>query len=460
MGIFALVTAITAPLVIVLLAISAIIRRHGALPWAIGIAASWGAGLCIAAGEPLAWAAVALGSATSVLLYIGARRYAGRPRDGRVEGAMLLLPVALGTLEASVGPPAGEIAMAVSDTGFLAATIWRLRATGPLASILTARLLPWSVAIFLVINLGFQANAIAGASMALPEIAQSFGLVLIAAMMLAALSARVAFDDALERSRLEATLREREDALARSEQRTREAERLATVGAISAGIAHQINNPIGGILAATQLELLRVRSGDTGDTGEGAVRETLETIEREALRCARIVRDVLRFARSRSELAAPTDLGELARRAVTTTRSAVKNAGVELRVDLSNTPLPIRANDVEIEEAIVNLVLNATECAETVTLSTRRVGDLAECVVEDDGPGIPEEIADRVFDPFVTTRIRSGGSGLGLSVVHGVVTSHGGEVSHEQREPSGTRFRIRLPLTPPAAAPSSTPSPQ
>jgi len=246
---------------------------------------------------------------------------------------------------------------------------------------------------------------------------------------------------------LETRFEERGERLKASQIRLRERERLAAVGTLAAGVAHQINNPIGGIVAASEFAL----SEGKGSEGEKSRRQALETALEEARRCGRIVKSMLKFARNEPTPKWVEDINPIVRRASELSRNYVESRGGTLDITSWPEALPVLISTIDLEQVVLNLVRNAAESrpeGARVTVETRRLGDQVEIIVSDDGPGIDDETRSRIFDPFFTTRLEEGGSGLGLSVAHGVVADHEGRLEVESSEGGGTRFRIVLPLSP------------
>jgi len=254
-------------------------------------------------------------------------------------------------------------------------------------------------------------------------------------------------EDELTRHRqlLEERVEESSEQLRESRVQLREQQQLAFVGTLAAGIAHQINNPIGGILAAAEFALLSGHSEDH----EAIRTRALETTVDEARRCGRIVRNMLKFSRHEPTAKWVEDLNDIVRRAAEVTRPYVTQLGGSLEVDIRPGRLMARVSPIDIEQVLVNVIRNAAESRAAgvhVVVSTRRHGDAMSIEVADDGLGIAVTLRDRVFDPFFTTRLEAGGSGLGLSVAQGVVTDHGGTLELDSQEEKGTRITVRLPL--------------
>ncbi len=259
-------------------------------------------------------------------------------------------------------------------------------------------------------------------------------------------------DEVLEhhRARLEARYAERGERLRESLDRLREGERLAAIGTLAAGVAHQINNPIGAIVAATEFALMKEQQGDPD--GERLRREALETARAEAKRCGRIVKNVLKFARDEPTAKWVEDVTATVRRACELARPYVEKRGGSLTIDLTPRSLPVLGSPIDLEQALLNLIHNAAESRRDgarVEVRTVLRDTQAEVTVTDDGEGIDRHERSRIFDPFYTSRIEEGGSGLGLSVVHGIVGDHGGELEVEDADGGGTRMRLLLPLADP-----------
>jgi len=254
---------------------------------------------------------------------------------------------------------------------------------------------------------------------------------------------------AIERGRIARELerRSQELALKRAEERFRRAERLASVGTLATGIAHEINNPVNSILMTAESAQMARGREDWPERAEQA----LEIVVREAERCGRIVRDVLDLARSDSRGQAPEDLGEVVRRGVDVARKLTKGGGLEVELDLAGDLPPVTLDAGGIERLVVHLLRNAIEAssagAAQVRVATERAGgDRVRLTVSDRGRGIEPALLERVFDPFFSTRRTSGGMGLGLSLAHGIVEEHGGEIDVESHPGEGATFRIELPI--------------
>ncbi|MCA9503888.1 MAG: PAS domain S-box protein [Spirochaetaceae bacterium] len=263
-------------------------------------------------------------------------------------------------------------------------------------------------------------------------------------------------------TRLEARRHELEERVAWARERLRasqarleDQDRLAVVGTLAAGIAHQINNPLGAIVAASDFALLEAERPDADAT----MQEALERIGGEARRAGRIVKSILRFARQGSASKWIDDLAAVVRRSVELCRPYVRERGGTLGFTTDERALPVLMSPIEIEQLVVNLVRNAAESRSggvnvQVHVSSGDRGEQARIEVSDDGCGIPAATIGKVFDPFYTTRLHEGGSGLGLAVAQAIVEDHAGRIEIESREGRGTRVCVVLPLREGATRPT------
>lgn len=239
--------------------------------------------------------------------------------------------------------------------------------------------------------------------------------------------------------------RTRELEAERARERLRHAERLAAVGTLAAGIAHQINNPLNNILLTAAHAL-----GEQGAEATRLWHEALLASAEEARRCERIVRGLVAFARGEPGQKWPEDANRVLERArdLTAVCAAQHRATVELQ--LSEAAVPIRASPIALEQALVNIIQNAIESRPEarVQLRTERRGETVRIAVRDDGRGVDSEAIRHLFDPFFTTRAAEGGTGLGLSVAHRIVADHQGTIHVDSRPGEGTLVSVDLPLAP------------
>jgi signal transduction histidine kinase len=230
-----------------------------------------------------------------------------------------------------------------------------------------------------------------------------------------------------------------------------QSEKLSSLGRMITGVAHEINNPLTSVIGYAQL----LRQTPAGD--KAAAR--LETIRKEAERCRRIVQNLLRFARPHAPERRAFSLNEIADNVAQLLAYPVRASGGRLELVLDRA-LPAAVGDAHaIEQAVVNLVTNAQQAIAhsgrggTITLRTRRDADDRPVLeVEDDGPGMPEDVRARAFDPFFTTKPAGQGTGLGLWLVYNAVTADEGRVEALASPTGGALFRLTFE-TGPAAVP-------
>ncbi len=248
--------------------------------------------------------------------------------------------------------------------------------------------------------------------------------------------------DALEK------LRRAQDDLVRSE-------KLASMGRLVAGIAHEINNPVNAVINTLgPLEealgiLVASPSSEAAARAAADAGEMLRVVQRGAARSKAIVQALHNY--SRGDEQRPRELGLL--RSVDDTLDLLRHHLRHVRIEKQIDPeLRIDGFPGQIDQVFMNLITNAAQAVGdrerggTIRVSAARRDDAVEITVSDDGPGIAPEVIPRIFDPFFTTKDVGEGSGLGLSIVHGIVDRHGGRIEVQSRMGEGTTFRIRLPV--------------
>ena len=220
-----------------------------------------------------------------------------------------------------------------------------------------------------------------------------------------------------------------------------EASRMAAVGELAAGVAHEINNPLTGVLGYSELLLDDLDAADPR-------RADVQTIRTEAMRARSIVRSLRDFARPRPPQAVPTDLDELVARTVDLVRYPLELSGVIITESYAEMPA-IDLDPQAIQQVVLNVVTNAMQAMPdggTLRVRTAVHGDQAVITIADDGVGMEEAVAAQAFVPFFSGRRASGAPGLGLSVSLGLVESHQGTIRLHSRVGAGTTVEIRLPL--------------
>jgi two-component system NtrC family sensor kinase len=226
-----------------------------------------------------------------------------------------------------------------------------------------------------------------------------------------------------------------------------ESERLALVGQLSANIAHELNNPLQGIVTFSHLVLEDLKTDDQ------SLVFSLEKIAGQANRCRDIIRGLLDFARQRKPDKAFCDINEVLHECVSLVEHQALFHNIEV-IKHFQEDLPLAVIDAaQIERVFINMIVNAAEAMEGsgyLNISTRyRKGkDAIEIAFSDSGPGISEENLPKIFDPFFTTKDVGHGTGLGLAISYGIVKSHGGIISVDSKEGQGTTFIVQLPVKP------------
>lgn len=242
---------------------------------------------------------------------------------------------------------------------------------------------------------------------------------------------------------LEQKVKQRTEELVTMQARVAQSERLASLGLLAAGVAHEINNPLGGILALTALTLEDLKPSDPN-------RENLEEVVHQSQRCRDIVRGLLEFSRQSKISTERIDLNRILQETLSLISKQPAFFNVRVVKDWDPQLPPVMADKSELQQVFMNILMNAAQAMEeqgTVTLVTRHSagGDAVEVLISDTGHGIPEEDISRIFDPFFTTKTGERGTGLGLSIAYGIITSHKGTISVDSKPGSGTTFTVRLP---------------
>ncbi len=227
----------------------------------------------------------------------------------------------------------------------------------------------------------------------------------------------------------------------------RNSKRLASVGVLAAGIAHEINNPIGAALNSAETALAICDDPHS----KPMVEECLQTVVHSARRCSTIVRDLMKFANQEPTEKSQYELNDVIGRALRAVRKVTEEANVTFQTELTDEPLLVVVNLLEMEIALGNLVQNAIEASRNelhniVTIRTLRSGTTAILEIEDQGCGIAETDLTHIFDPFFTLRKDSGGTGLGLSIVYAIMRDQHGEIEVQSQVDIGTKFVLYLPV--------------
>ena len=238
-------------------------------------------------------------------------------------------------------------------------------------------------------------------------------------------------------------LREREVKLAGANAALVQSEKLAAFGQLGAGIAHEVKNPLAGILGYAQLTLRKLDD-------DSPFKKNLDIIESETRRCTDIISNLLQFARQETAKMAPTEINPVVEAALRIVDHQLGVNNVKIKKELT-ADLPLcHANANQLQQVIMNFAINAQQAMGSdggnLTVRTHDGGGGGVVIeVEDTGPGIPDDIKAKIFEPFFTTKPAGQGTGLGLSVTYGIIKDHDGEIRIEDVAEGGTRFVVSLP---------------
>ncbi len=251
---------------------------------------------------------------------------------------------------------------------------------------------------------------------------------------------------------LESKVDERTQQLKTAQRKLIQSDRLATLGQLAASVAHEINNPVSGVLNLSMLLERLMAKGEYPAGREAEFRKYLGLISAETARVGRIVSDLLAFSRRSKPQRAPADLNKLVRTTLGLADHKLKLISAEVVLDLQESLPLVECDSSQIQQVILNLVLNGAQAMQPrgggqLTIRTRLADqDSVELCVQDTGEGVAPENLSKIFDPFFTTKAEGKGVGLGLAVLYGIVKAHEGEVEVTSQRDVGTTFTVTLPL--------------
>lgn len=239
--------------------------------------------------------------------------------------------------------------------------------------------------------------------------------------------------------------REAQEEKAKLQDQLRHSDRLATIGQLASGVAHELNEPLGNILGFAQLvkKYPGIPEQASGD---------LDKIVNASLRARGIIQKLMVFARQMPPQKIRTNLNTLIEEGLSFFESRFSNKGVDLVCSLSGDLPEITCDPSQLQQVLINLVVNALQAMSEggrLEVRTKAYKDYVSLIVEDAGSGMSEEVVKQIFLPFFTTKDVNQGTGLGLAVVHGIVSAHGGTIQVESEVDQGSRFEIRLPVNGP-----------
>jgi C4-dicarboxylate-specific signal transduction histidine kinase len=244
-----------------------------------------------------------------------------------------------------------------------------------------------------------------------------------------------------EMERREQELREKQEQLV-------QAGKLATLGELTTGVAHELNNPLNniGLFVGNVLDQMRMGRFDTA-----SVQEELENAMDQVRKATAIISHLRTFGRPAPVLLQEVDVDEVIERSLSLMQEQLRLRAIKVELDLCTDELIVLGNAIQLEQVFINLLTNSRDAlaesrGKTIKIATSREGEWIRIHFADTGPGIPRELEQRVFDPFFTTKEVGTGTGLGLSITYSIVKEHGGTISVEPEEGHGARFLIELPV--------------
>jgi two-component system NtrC family sensor kinase len=240
---------------------------------------------------------------------------------------------------------------------------------------------------------------------------------------------------------LEQRVEERTRELEETQAQLVQSEKLASIGQLAAGVAHEINNPLGVILGFSQVIMKRLPEDDP-------LRKPLSSIEREGLRCKKIIQGLLDFSRRSPQTLQPVNLNDVVEAACALSEYQISLDNIDTIKGYAPNLPKILADANQLQQVFTNLVINAYHAMPqggTLRIVTRGAGDKVQAIISDTGVGIPPENLKSIFDPFFTTKEVGKGTGLGLSISHGIIKSHGGDIKVDSQMEVGTTFIVTLP---------------
>ena len=262
---------------------------------------------------------------------------------------------------------------------------------------------------------------------------------------------------ALENARLFQNLEQSLADLKEAQAKMVQTSKLAAVGQLAAGVAHELNNPIVGILGYSQYALEKIRGKDSAELTPEDLESYIKYlgyIEHESQRCKVIIQNLLNFARKSTVEMEATNVNQVLLETFTFTAHQLQMNNVQLRHDLADDVPTIRGNPSQLQQIFTNIIMNAEKAMKgggTLTVTSRMDGSgersgIISISFTDTGCGIPADVIDKIFDPFFTTRKVGEGTGLGLSLSHGIVRNHGGDITVASVVDEGSTFTVVLPV--------------
>jgi two-component system NtrC family sensor kinase len=263
------------------------------------------------------------------------------------------------------------------------------------------------------------------------------------------------------RSTLEQDVESKTRELRRAGQVLAGSEKYAAIGKLAATVAHEVNNPLFGILTYSRLGLKELDKPGLDDAARRRMREQLAVIERESRRCGEIMKNLLTFARQAPRRCEPARVNELIERSLLLIRHQAELSGITVHTNLDSALPEVRCDAGQIQQVVLVLLANACEAMSkggVLHVTTSAAATQIVIAVRDNGPGIPPEVLPHIFEPFYSTKDDAHRTGLGLAVAQSIVEQHSGSIGARTLDTGGAEFTVLLPVTPPAepSAPALT----
>jgi len=247
---------------------------------------------------------------------------------------------------------------------------------------------------------------------------------------------------------LEDRVEEKTRELKQAHQRMLQVEKMATIGKMAAVVAHEINNPLSGILTYSRLVKRWIENNTPASPKKEEMKGSLDLVATESKRCGELVKNLLSFSRVSPMNLEWCDLNQVIDRCVRLVQHKMDMAGIQLNLDLAPDLPPAHCDPAQIEQVVLAMVINAIDALPhegNLWIKTSVKGSQIQLIIRDDGIGIPAEHLPHIFEPFYTTK-ESGGSGLGLAISQNIVERHGGHIDVNSTVGQGTTFTIVLPV--------------
>lgn len=243
---------------------------------------------------------------------------------------------------------------------------------------------------------------------------------------------------------LEQKVKERTEELAVMQNTLMQSQRLASLGKLAAGIAHEINNPLGGILVLSSLALEDMKQEDPH-------RENLQEVIKQTMRCRDIVKGLLQFSRQEEGKTEYVQVNDVLNNTLSLIEKQALFHNIEVIKLFSNDLPHVLGDGSQLQQVFMNIILNAVQAMKEIGVLTINTlhdqkNDMVVVDITDTGVGIPENLIDRIFDPFFTTKEVGEGTGLGLAIAYGIVTKHHGRMTVKSKEKEGTTFTVKIPV--------------